>query len=151
MDDAQVFWPTGILLTTSRKWIFGLLLFAVLAAVVHIYAPEMLLAVPILAAAAFIYMLMSKQPVSVTISRRYRTLHYTYQNCWGNNRTVIVDLSNAGGYYEFEQFGRNSWGWHLLLYNGSYFRNRVSIKQKENGGFTKKQLDQMVALVHELR
>ena len=129
----------------------GLLLFPLFFAVTRIYAPEIILIVPLLALAGIISMLMSKQPVSVGISIQHKTLQYTYQNCWGSNRTITIDLIYAGGYYEFEQFSRNTSGWHLLLYSGNYFHNRVSIKQKERGGFTKKQLDQMVALVHECR
>src|SRR5579875_984685 len=100
MNDSQVFLPTGILLNTNHKWILGLVVFPVMAAAVHIYAPEFLIIVPLLAVITFIFMLTSKQPVSVAISVQAKALQYTYQNCWGNNRTITVDLGTVGGYYE---------------------------------------------------
>lgn len=151
MEDPQVFLPTGILLTTSRKWILSLLLFPLLAVLMHLYMPELTFVVPVVAVITIVSILLSKQPLNVTISSRFKTLQYTYENCWGRNHTITVDLTCAAGHYEFEQFDRNNFGWHLLLYNGNYFRNRVSLKQKERGGFTKKQLDEMVALVHQYK
>ncbi len=151
MTETQVFLPTGTLLNASRKWILFLLLLPLFAVIIHLYAPELIFTVPVFAIITIIALLRTKQPVKVALSPRQKTLQYTYKNGWGRQRTVTVDLSTAGGHYEFEQISRNTWGWHLLLYNGNYFRNRVSVQQRERGGFTKRQLDEMVAVVHQCR
>ena len=89
-----------------------------------------------------------RRPVSITVSVEEHTLQYIYKNIIGSEKTITVDLSNAVGTYKYELFSKVSSGWRLLLYNGNYFNNRVSIEQRA-GGFSKEQLDEIVALIHQ--
>ena len=92
-----------------------------------------------------------KEPVSIIVSLQRRALIYCYRNGLGRKRVVMVDLTTAGGSYEYKDFGNTAYGWRLLLYNGHYFRNRINIMENEKSGFSKKQLDQIVTIIHQCR
>lgn len=152
MTDPQVFYPSGRLLTVSRLWILYLLLLPLLFVIAHRYAPELLPVAFIIALIALLGILITRQPLRIEVSVRLKTLQYVYRSSWGSIHTAKVDLSTAGGHYNFEVATRSTRpGWRLVLYNGSLFRNRISVKQRERGGFTRKQLDEIVALVHQCK
>ncbi len=99
---------------------------------------------------AFIFMLIAlldRRPVSITLSSVDKTLEYCYKNCWGEEKKITLDLTKSGGHYKFEILGKTSSGWRLLLYEGNYFHKRLSIVAKDKGGFSKAQLDKIVAMI----
>jgi len=89
-----------------------------------------------------------KKPIQISISTQDKTLVYDYINCWGQARSLTVDLTHPRGYYAYESFTRLTGGWHLVLYSSWNFYKRISIKQNDSLGFNKEQLDQIAALVH---
>jgi len=106
----------------------------------------------VLAASVFAFgVLPHKTPVSINIYAFERILQYEYINCWGKQHTLKIDLTDPHGYYERERFTRYAGGMHLILYNGFNFYKRVSIKEDPVNGYNKEQLDEIVALMHQLK
>ena len=102
--------------------------------------------------------LLYKRPISVTISVQDKMLIYYYCNCWGNKKTVTVNLSSAAISYKFtllwltyRVYGKLSLGFRLALYNDNYFHNRVVIKEDDKSGYSKMQLEQMSELINTFK
>jgi hypothetical protein len=149
----RVFVPNAATKPSLVSQIFGYILGVVLLIALLMRATSTPNAIIPISALIIIFILVAflvKKPVSITISTADKTLLYSYKDFLGKEHEITVDLSNAGGGYKYELFSKVSSGWRLLIYNGNYFHNRVSIEQRE-GGFSKEQLDEIVELIHECR
>jgi hypothetical protein len=150
MHQPLVFLPTKSFNTGTRRWILYAFLLALAYAIIRIYAPEFKMLIILAAVVLIISAWMAKDPISVEINLSDRFLYYTYTNGFNRKHTTTVDLTTAGGRYEYENT-RNHHGWYLLLFNGSYFKNRVMLLQKFHGGFSKQQLDEIATLVRQCK
>lgn len=145
-----VFKPNGKHINMASRWTIGAMLFVILYFVLRFAGrePEIaLLGVVIMLGIAWF----RKEPVSLTVLPAQKKLIYCYRNGLGQKKRVYVDLQTAGGSYEYKDYNNTAYGWRLLLYNGNYFKNRVSIMENAKTGFDKKQLDEIVTLVHKYR
>jgi hypothetical protein len=115
----------------------------------HNLLPHLMMAVVILAINLFIVLLPFKRPLQVTIDTEAKQLHYRYENCFGREGVLIINLGHVWGYYEREMLGKFKTGWHLVLYNHWGLYRKLSIK--EGDGYTQEQLDQIVKLVHQCK
>lgn len=115
----------------------------------HSLLPHLMMAVVILAINLFIVLLPFKRPLQVTIDTDAKQLQYRYENCFGREGVLIINLGHVSGYYEREMFGKFKSGWHLVLYNHWGLYQKLSLK--EGDGYTQEQLDEMVKLVHQCK
>ncbi|GAB2697007.1 hypothetical protein GCM10027037_21220 [Mucilaginibacter koreensis] len=150
MSQLLEFIPSKSFTTGTRRWILYAFLLALAYALVRFYAPEFKILVLIAAIVLLISAWLAKDPVSVHIDIERHWLYYTYTNGFNRKHTTTVDLTTAGGRYEYENT-RNHHGWYLLLFSGGYFKNRVLLLQKFQGGFTKQQLDEIAAWVRRCK
>jgi hypothetical protein len=155
MSDSQTFLPNGKPISVLYHWLipslivvlifvkFGLDFNNIIAAIIlfWIYSLDILL---------------YKKAISITISTKENLLLYNYRNCWGQIRLVEVDLSNVTVSFKYRLvnlnyriFSKLRFRWRILLYNGSYFHNRAVIKEDDELGYTKDQLDQMITLIKQ--
>jgi hypothetical protein len=91
-----------------------------------------------------------KKIISVIIIKEENTLQYRYYNCWGQKRLVTINLNNAHISYKhtlvnlnYRLFAKLKFRWRILLYEGSYFSNKVIIKEDNEIEYNKQQLDEI--------
>jgi len=148
--DEQLFRPNGRHVNMISRWLIVAIIFGVLYFALRFSGREPEIAIP----GIFIMLCFAwfrKEPVGIAVSVPQKKLAYCYRNGLGQKKIIQVDLRTAGGSYEYQSYSNTSYGWRLLLYNGHYFKNRVAVMQNEKNGFSKKQLDQIVTLIHQCR
>lgn len=145
------FTPKSVRSYLVRLWLLVIFAALLIGFVLPRYEPELASLRWVMGLAILLWTLFFRQPVSVVIIPELRILDYTYANAWGSKQTVRIDLSTASGYYEQEQAGKGDPVWKLVLYNGSYWGKRVSLKEDNAGGFSKAQLDDIVRWVHQYK
>lgn len=87
-------------------------------------------------------------PVDISISKFDHTVKYRTIGCFGKVRTVTVFLENAHILYRHKPILKRQKGWHLVLFN-RYFINKISIIEEEKEGFSKEQLDDIIAALSQ--
>ena len=90
-----------------------------------------------------------KRPLQVRIDTYTKQLHYLYQNCFGAEQTLIVDLQNVDGYFERKRLGKLQANWRLVLLNGKGLYRKLSLE--ENNGYTRDQLESIMQLVQDCK
>jgi len=95
---------------------------------------------------------------SITISIGDKYLLYDYNNCWGQKCVKRIEIASATISFRYSLlnltyriYSKLKLGWRIKLYEGNYFRNRISIKQDDELGYNKDQLTEMYALIQECK
>jgi hypothetical protein len=100
--------------------------------------------------------LLYKKNISITVSTDDCVLECCYYNCWGQKRSVFIDLNATTISYKYwllnlnyRLIGKIKLGWRIKLSNVGMFSNKVVIKQDEEIGYTKTQLDEIATLINQ--
>lgn len=151
MSSPQIFLPKSNRLSLARLWLLVVFMAIALCVFLPRYEPELAGLRWIAGVGVLVWTVFYRQPVSIAVDHHAQTLTYTHANAWGQRRSVTVDLRTASGFYDPEPQGKHGTVWKLVLYNGSYLRNRVSIQENASHGFNKAQLDEVVQWVHRYK
>src|SRR6185312_10874722 len=99
-----------------------------------------------------------KKPSKIIISQGQNTLVFDYINCFGQIQSRTIDVKTATVSFKYRLvnlnyrlLGKYKLSKRLLLYEGSYFKNRIVIKQDDEIGYTKETLEQMLNLINDCR
>lgn len=157
MPESQTFLPNGKPLSIIYFWLipFGL---AALILIIEGVSIVNIITVILVIGIYSLDILPYKKPVSITISTIDKILQYRYRNCWNQNRLLTVDLNTASISLKhrlvnlnYRLFGKIKFRWRLLLYKDNYFHNRVVIKQDDEVGYSKEQIDHMFNLINQCK
>jgi len=80
------------------------------------------------------------------ISIEDKNFEYYYLNCWGEEKSLVIDILTAEGSYQHVRISNSKFGWQLKFQNDK--NNRITISQ---GTFEKFQLDQMVRMINQIK
>jgi|GEM_PF-3899265 len=99
-----------------------------------------------------------KKPSKIIISPGQNTLVFDYINCFGQIQSRTIDVKTATVSFKYRLvnlnyrlLGKYKVSKRLLLYEGSYFKNRIVIKQDDEIGYTRETLEQMLNLINDCR
>lgn len=110
---------------------------------------DLLMAVALTLIIVVFVILPFKRPLHIRIDADTRQLYYVYQNCFGVEQMLTIDLKNVQGYYESKRFWKLQANWRLVLYNQKGLYNKLTLE--EGNGYTKEQLDSIMQLVEDCR
>jgi len=152
-----IFFPKGKPTSVIFFWLIPAILF-VLMLIKYGFALENIIAGMFLIGIFVPEILLYKKNINLTISTDDYVLEYCYNNCWGQKCSIFIDLSSARISYKYRLlnlnyrlFGRIKLGWRIWLSNGGMFNNRIIIKQDEEIGYTKTQLDEIATLINQCK
>ncbi|RYE25526.1 MAG: hypothetical protein EOP42_21360 [Sphingobacteriaceae bacterium] len=80
------------------------------------------------------------------ISANDKSFEYYYMDCWGEEKSLVIDILTAEGSYKHVKISNSKFGWQLKFKNDKH--NKITISQ---GKFEKFQLDQMVRMINQIK
>jgi len=157
LPNSIVFLPNGKPLNVIFFWLIPITLFIVCLWQNGVSIPNATLAI-LLCGMFSLDTFFYKKTISIVISVEENILDYRYYNCWGQQRLVAMDLTKATVSYKYRLvnlnyrlFAKLKLRWRILLYKDSYLFNRIIIKQDDEIGYNKNQLDQIFLLISQCK
>lgn len=85
----------------------------------------------------------------ISIDLETAVLEAEYFNALGQQKKLTTRI--RGAYYEYKLYVLRSGSyWRIMIYN-NYFKNRLELRESKLNGFSKAQLDEIAAVIAELR
>jgi hypothetical protein len=158
MLESQTFPPTGKTISIIYFWLLPCAIDALFLIKEGISIENIIAAMLVFGFFAIDVILPYKKPFNVIVSPAENTLVFDYVNCFGQIRSRTIDLKTATVSFKYRLInlnyrlpGKFKFSWRLLLYKGSYFKNRIVIRQDDEIGYSKDILQQMFNLINECR